>query len=145
MPWTIELRGGDYDGGHACCAGVPDPLIIVWRDGETERASADPAHPAIVLATAQAYRRVELLSETRHAIYEVGDVEPSAEEEVDALVAAGAALEGAAASLGDGWPVAPMEDPLAPARGLFNGAVATVVVWMLCALPFVVGSTSGAL
>ena len=133
MRWTIELRGGSYDGYGARINEVPQPLIIVWYCGGCSHrceghASFDVADPAIILSRAQAYTLTEADEATRLAVYEVGDVVPQAEDELDECVLAGASMARIADS-----------DHLSrgPMPGVLLGALLGVVMWTALAVPVV--------
>lgn len=75
VTWRVELRGGAYDGWGGNCEIVPGPILVAWRCGPLcdGHATFDADEPAIVLRTAEAYRRVEFDTEAHRAVYEVGD------------------------------------------------------------------------
>lgn len=80
--WTLVLRGGCYD-GLSFPADTPGPLVIAWRcskrcDGH---ATFDAEDPAIVIATAVAYRLAETDDTNMVAVYDVGADEPEIVEE----------------------------------------------------------------
>lgn len=98
--WHIELRGGAFDGWRGLTPKDPAPILIAWKCGRHCGGHATFAanDPAIVLRTAESYRRVEVDAEARTAVYEVGDSGPGLETEERELVGAGSGL-------GDSWPV----------------------------------------
>lgn len=123
MTWNLELRGGCYDGWTGEFDVDPRPVLIVWVcDQECEgHATFDLVNPAIVLRSAVAYRLLEVDVDDRHAIYEVGDLEPAGDLVLEApeLVGAGP------------W----TEHARAPAHAARIVALLAIAAWSLVALP----------
>jgi hypothetical protein len=94
VSWRIELRGGAFDGWGGTIECDPEPAIVAWRcdscEGCSGHASFDVFSPAIVLRTAEAYRRSEVDSEAWVAVYDVGDGAPRPGVEERELVGIGA-------------------------------------------------------
>lgn len=91
--WRILLRGGAFDGWEGETDQDPPEVLIVWAcQGRCEgHVTSDPSEPLIVLATAEAYRRVHVDTELRLVVYEVGEgpVGPEVSEFERVLVGAG--------------------------------------------------------
>lgn len=82
--WTLAMRGGSYDGYAGKTSETPRLVIVCWACAPDcgGHATFDASNPAIVLKTAEAYRRVEVDHDARRAIYEVGDGQPGPELEL---------------------------------------------------------------
>lgn len=107
LTWQLELRGGAHDGWTGAFEGDPQEILIAWEcrplcsPGCAGHATFDPHCPAIVLATAESYKRTDVDLDSLLAVYEVGDGDPDGQVEIEELVPVGAG----AADLGHGWPV----------------------------------------
>lgn len=106
--WEIELRGGPYD-GMALYGARHEPLLVAWMcwAGCEGHGVFDPNHPAIVMATAQAYRRVEVHADERRVVYEVGDMPPGREELAEDREMVAAHADEGSVALGLLWAVPP--------------------------------------
>jgi hypothetical protein len=90
--WRIELRGGAFDGWGGKTPCDPEPVLVAWRCGPRcpGHAAFDLHEESIVLRTAEAYRRSEVDSDARVAVYDVGDGAPGLGVEGRELVGVGA-------------------------------------------------------
>jgi hypothetical protein len=92
--WKLKLAGGAYDGWVGECRVDPAEILIAWECGPGcgGHATFDPHHEAIVLRTAESYRRVSVDADERLAVYQVGEPDPDreAQSEDRELVGAGA-------------------------------------------------------
>lgn len=97
MDWTLKLKGGGFAGEYPVELDVdPEPVLIAWRcagdpdcDGHF---SFNPTFHAIELESAVAYKRTELSHAEHLAVYELGDVEPHVDAELEEPVLVGAGV-----------------------------------------------------
>lgn len=84
--WHLTFKGGPFNGKTADYKEA-GPVAVAWTHpsdvcpGCEGHFTMDPADDAIVLDRAVSYKRVEIDEKARFAIYELGDVDPSAGEE----------------------------------------------------------------
>jgi hypothetical protein len=141
MSWTIELRGGDYDGWEGDLGSrLAEPVAIAWYCGECSgcegHVSFDVNAPGIIIARAQAYTLAELDDERRRAIYEVGDVVPAREIEAKVAVPAGAAMASAEVAAARTAPAPAGWAPAAPPATCGSGSdAARALGFVLCLVP----------
>lgn len=91
--WTLNLKGGSFDGVETTYPKA-EPILIAWRChglGCQGHFAFDVNHEKINLETAVAYKRTERDDVARVAVYEVGEDVPGEplEREERELVPAG--------------------------------------------------------
>lgn len=89
--WKVVAVGGPHDGFSALALEGPRDLLIVWSCASScdGHGTFDANHPAIVLRTAEPYRKVRVDAASHVATYEPAGNPPPVERSATGLAVGG--------------------------------------------------------